>query len=475
MLSSQKNCSFAGKHQPTGTIVENFKDLILQRFNDYIEKHHLIEPGSKVLLAVSGGMDSVSMCHFFHQSGIEFGIAHCNFKLRGNDADQDSRFTKNLASDLQVPFFSVEFDTKKTAAERKISIQVAARDLRYEWMEKIRAEHKYRSVATAHHTNDSLETFMINFVRGSGIKGLMGIPIKNDHIIRPLLCFTREEIEQWVMFCNIKYREDATNQEVKYTRNKIRHQVVPVLKEINPGIYKSFRSVQTIFEQTDDLIRHFIKEISKKAVSKHQNKILIQIDKVLEYPSLPLILYELLNPYGFNPPIVQDISKHLKSQPGKLFYSPTHTCLLDRDVLIVEPADHKTICKEERVYTIQENTLQIMLPDGILEGEKKTVPVNTSFITQPNEAYFDAKTLSFPLIVRHPQKGDYFYPLGLSGKKKISDLLTDLKIPRTQKQNVWLVTSGEQIIWVMGYRTDNRFRCKKNTKQFFHFKFTKQT
>ncbi len=454
--------------------MEDFKDQILQRFIDFIAQHHLVEPESKILLAVSGGMDSVSMCHLFHRSGIEFGIAHCNFRLRGHDADQDALFTKDLANDLQVPFFTVEFDTEKTASERKISIQVAARDLRYQWMEKIRAAHQYHSVATAHHINDSLETFMINFVRGSGIRGLMGIPLKNDHIIRPLLCFTREEIEQWVMSCNIAYREDSTNQEVKYTRNKIRHQIVPVLKEINPGIYRSFRSVKTIFEQTDDLIRHFMEVIYKKAVSKHQNKILIQIDKILEYPSVPLILYELLSPYGFSPPIVQDISKHLKSQPGKLFYSPTHTCLLDRDVLIVEPADQKTFCSGGQVYTFQENTLQVMLPDGILEGEKKTVPFTNSFITQPNEAYFDAKTLAFPLTIRHPQKGDYFYPLGLSGKKKISDLLTDLKIPRTQKQNVWLVTSGEQIIWVVGYRTDNRFRCKKNTTQIFHFKFTER-
>ncbi len=455
--------------------MENFKDQILGRFNDFIAQHHLVEPGSKVLLAVSGGMDSVTMCHLFHLSGIEFGIAHCNFRLRGRDADQDARFTKGLANDLQVPYFTVDFDTKKTAAERNISIQVAARDLRYEWMEKIRAKHQYQTIATAHHINDSLETFLINFARGSGIKGLLGIPVKNDHIIRPLLCFTREEIEQWIMFSNLAYREDSSNNEVKYTRNKIRHQVVPVLKQLNPGIYKSFRSVQTIFEQTDGIIQYFMEEVSKQAVSKKQNKTFIQIDKILQYPSVPLIIYELLLPYGFSPPVVQDISKQLKSQPGKLFYSPTHICLLDRDVLIVEPVDHKLQCAGKQVYTFQENSQQIILPDGILEAEKKPAFAYKSFNTLPSEAYFDAKTLTFPLTIRHPEKGDYFYPFGMSGKKKISDLLTDLKIPRTQKQDVWLVTSGEQIIWVVGYRTDNRFRCRKSTNQLFHFKFIKHT
>lgn len=450
--------------------MENFKDQILQRFRDFIKQQQLIEPGSKVLLAVSGGMDSVAMCHLFHQSQIEFGIAHGNFKLRGDDADKDEDFTRKLAHDLQVPFYSVVFETKKISEKRRISIQVAARDLRYEWLEKIRSENQYHTIATAHHTNDNLETFLINFIRGSGVKGLKGIPLKNNHIIRPLLCFTREEIGQWVKSGNVAYREDISNQQVKYTRNRIRHQILPVLKEINPGIYNSFRSVQKILEQTDELIQHFIAEISKKSVIRHHNKILIHIDEITRYPSVPLIIYELLHPYGFSSAIVSDIAEHLNSQPGKLFYSPSHTCLLDRNVLIVEPRNPKEINSKEK-HISQESAFLLHLSEGTLKGEKKQVAALGSFSTDPNQAYFDAQSLTFPLTLRHPKEGDFFYPLGLSGKKKISDFLTDCKIPRTQKQKIWLVTSGEQIIWVVGYRTDNRFRIKKNTKHFYHFQF----
>ena len=444
---------------------------MITQFVKNIEKTKLFGPDQSVILAVSGGMDSVVMAHLFYRSGYQFALAHCNFKLRGNDSELDELFVKELADKLNVPFYCKSFNTKLFAKTQKVSIQMAARDLRYRWFEELRKSEGYNYVATAHHKNDLAETVLINLARGTGLRGLKGVPMKGDGIIRPLLIFERKEIEAFVNDNELKYREDSTNKEEKYLRNKIRHQVVPVFEEINPSFIANIEELSRIVYGNQSLLDSMIDQVLGKYVKKEGDTVRIPIDVLSAYAARDVLLFELLREYGFQPSVVSDIAESLEGQAGKIFYSSSHSCLKDRDYLIISTQ------KEPKAdeYSVNFNQKDIIIPGAKLIFSYHKDFSLSQIIADNNTAFMDADKLRYPLVLRKPRHGDYFLPLGMSGKKKISDFLTDVKIPRTEKKNIWLLTSDDKIAWVVGFRIDNRFRVKKTTQRVLEIKLLDQT
>ena len=441
------------------------------KFKQFILKNKLFLPHQNILLAVSGGIDSVVMTDLFKAAGCNFAIAHCNFKLRGSDADQDEVFVRELASQLRVDFYTQSFDTKAFAKEKGVSIQMAARELRYTWLENIRCQQGFDWIATAHQSDDNTETIIYNLTRGAGLKGLQGIPLKNGKIIRPLLIFSREEIEWHVKINSIAYREDLSNREDKYTRNKIRHKIIPMLKEINPALNKSLWELSEISAKTYGLLDYFISRDFKSHVYEKDGKTYIPVKLLLEYPDREIIIYELLKDFGFQSPEIENIVMSLEKQAGKLFFSKYYVCLKDRDHLIISRKDSD----EKTEILIHQDQKEIRFSQGIIRMRTFDIEENQDFISDSKMAYLDVSLLKFPLKVRNPIDGDSFIPFGMSGKKKISDFLTDLKIPRTAKKKIWLLISDDKIAWVVGLRTDNRFRVKNTTRKVLEIKLLDQT
>ena len=428
----------------------------------------LIKSGHKVLLAVSGGMDSVAMTNLFHLSSIPFAIAHCNFGLRGGDSDDDEIFVMNLARSMKVEFFVKRFETTQFAATHGISIQMAARQLRYEWFEKVRFQSGCDLIATAHHCDDNNETILINILRGTGLRGLRGIPATSGNIIRPMATVGRQEIEAHIKSQELKYREDASNADDKYLRNSIRHNILPLLTEINPSLHKTLGDLSHMATQAVELLEYFVNKEVIPSIKNVKGNAYIPIAKILQYPSSTILLFELLRAYNFQSEVVKDLADNLHSQPGKLYYSPTHICLKDREYLVVSPIDKSDT---DAVYIIKDGDTSIDLPDSKISFSQSTIRGITDFINDNNIAYLDADKLTFPLQLRHMRDGDHFIPLGMTGKKKISDFLADIKMPRTQKRKVWLLTSNETIVWIVGYRIHDHFKIQKGSKMLLKAKF----
>ena len=439
---------------------------MLQAFKAYIKSSELFSLSDRILLAVSGGVDSIVMVRLFNDAGFNFGIAHVNFGLRGAESDGDEAFVKNLANQLEVPFYSKNFNTKKFAADQKISIQMAARDLRYAWFEEVLKEQGFRFVATAHHLDDQAETFFINLLRGTGISGMHGILPKQGNIIRPLMFTTREKIMLFALELNLSWREDASNKSRKYLRNKLRLDVLVELYKINPLFsYKLNESISHL-RDVETIYDNHIAGVNADLVQHTPEGILISIDWVYEYQPHNTYLYELLKPYGFTYPVVKEIVRSLDTFSGKVFYSPTHRLLRDRENFIIQPlTDLSTDPFAGEVFSVERSTLNIEHPvclciyetDGISE-----LPMGKSSI-----ACLDLEKLRFPLTIRKWEKGDWFMPLGLKGKKKLSDFFINQKISLADKEKTWLLLSGDDIVWVIGKRIDNRFRITPNTKKAF--------
>lgn len=436
---------------------------------DFNKKNHLFDKNERILLAVSGGADSVAMTHLFMSLSLKVGIAHCNFQLRDEESDSDENFVKQLAGSLELPFFCKRFETTQTAEKQKISIQVAARNLRYDWLEKIRATNGYHYIATAHHMDDSLETFLINLVRGTGIHGLAGIPLKNGNIIRPMLCFSRDEIMQFLHSQNIFYREDSSNHSDKYTRNLIRHQVTPVLKQINPSLLQSFGNVTDVISQSVELQKDYIKNV-KKSVCEYisDDRIEVDIHQLNEYPATGLILYHMLSEFGFSGNEVKNIAEVLQGEPGKIFYSQTHQCLLDRGKLIIVKINTDNGKNE---ILIHEKDTKVCFGRGQIDMRKIKSDQFSGFSGTEEEVFLDFSKLKFPLKIRKPKNGDYFHPLGMSGKKKLSDFFIDNKIPLVDKHEILLLESDGKVAWVIGYRIGHHFRIGKQTTDILHLKY----
>jgi len=444
-----------------------------QAFKAYIAKEKLFLPGEKILLAVSGGMDSVAMAELFSRAKFSFGIAHCNFQLRGEESDADETFVKGLAKKLKVPCYIRQFFTTDYADQHRLSTQMAARELRYEWFNELLSKEEYSFLATAHHLDDQIETFFINMLRSTGIAGFHGILPKQGKIIRPMLFSSREEIEEFIKKNKLSYREDRSNQEIKYLRNKIRHELIPVLADINPGfsniltenIYR-IREAEIIFRDTVDKKR-------KSLVRKEKERIFLSIDKIKNLRPVTTWLFEFLCPFGFNYSVAEDVSKALDEEPGKQFYSPTHRLIKDRNDLMITPLDSVRIAgAREPGFQIPENTTRLKKPLSltmkiILKNHDYKVDVS------PRVANLDLQKITFPLTLRKWHHGDVFHPFGRDHRKKLSDFFTDCKFSIDDKENTWILCSGEKIVWIIGHRIDNRFRITPKTKKVLQIKWVK--
>lgn len=435
---------------------------MLQQFKKFILKKDLLQKGDRTLLAVSGGIDSVAMCAIFHQAGFDFGIAHCNFSLRGADSDGDEAFVKALAEKYAVPYYTIRFKTADYAAQHKLSIQVAARDLRYEWLEQIRHQNNFKFIATAHHANDVAETMLYNLTKGTGIAGLHGILAKKGKIIRPLLFATKAEIMSFVSENSLKYRVDASNKTTKYSRNKIRHRVIPFLKEINPDLEHTFTKNAQRFSEIEIIYQFGIQQLLKKLIEQRKNEQFIPIRKLQKLPAPRTVLYEILKNKGFHIAQVDDILNSLDSPSGKVFYSTSHQVLKERKHLIIGEKqaaanEFVPIAAGEEVVKLEDIELTIR----VLNAHKYTIP------RAAHIASLDASKVEFPLLLRRWKKGDYFYPFGMKRKKKkVARFFIDQKLSRIDKERVWILTDKQQrIVWVVGHRIDERFRLAEGTKE----------
>ena len=430
-------------------------------FEHFIALNNLFSKRQKVLLGVSGGIDSVVMCHLFKKLGYKFAIAHCNFSLRGEESDKDAIFVRQLADELGCPYYEKNINTNWHSKRRKQSIQIVARDLRYEWFEKLREEKNYDRIATAHHINDSTETMLYNITKGCGIRGLHGILPKRKRIIRPLLFAYKDDILKYAQENGIHYRNDSSNELNKYSRNKIRNKVLPLLKEINPSADKTlakniqrFQEVESIYDWS---IKYWKSRLFKSARGGYQ----IDTTKFDKVPSLKTILYEILKKFEFN---ADQVSQMLNVQEsGKQFYSPTYRLSIDRELWYIT----ELVQPEYIEVIVDQFTEWIHFPDGgklhlkILNSRK-----DIQFGNNIYQGFFDEKKLKFPIKFRKWQRGDSFKPFGMEGHtKKVSDFFLEHRMSSFTKENTWLMESKDRIAWIVGFRSDNRFRLTTYTKK----------
>lgn len=413
-----------------------------------------------MLVACSGGIDSVVLAYLIKELNFDFALAHCNFSLRGKESDGDEMFVVGLAKKFEVPVFAETFDTKKYARDHRISTQMAARDLRYAWFEEVLANFKYDFLLTAHHMDDDLETFFINVSRGTGIDGLVGIPMQNDKTIRPLLAFSRKEIELWAEENKIKWREDLSNQKSDYLRNKIRLEVLPSFKETNPSIFKNFKTTQRNLQASKKLIGDYMALIYNLVITETEDSFKIDIEKLKEIPHTDELLYELLHGFGFTE--WNDVSSLLVAQTGKQLFSKTHKLLKNRDELILTTIAPNDMPQEFMVFE---------------EGMVKPIQLRIETVTKIDESkdniiYVDADKLTFPLKIRKRTAGDIFYPFGMKGTKKVSKYFKDEKIPLFEKDKTWILLSDDKIVWIMGYRADERFRIDGQTQKIYKLSYS---
>lgn len=433
---------------------------MLQKVSSFIQTHQLCAPDSKILVAVSGGIDSVVLCEVLHQLKYAFAVAHCNFGLRAEDAEADQVFVKKLAKKHDVPFFTENFNTSAFAEQEKLSTQMAARTLRYQWFEQVRQQEGYDYIATAHHSNDLTETMLLHLTKGTGIAGLHGIPAKNGLIIRPLLTVTKDDIYELVTERKLIWREDSSNITTKYQRNKIRHEVIPVLKEINPSLEETMQHTAERVSHAESIVAAYIENLREQSIKEHENATYISLVPLQNATGLPVVLHELLRPFNFSYSVVLELVDALEGLSGKQFDSPTHTLVKDRDQLVITPrnlSSFGSILIQEGDITVEagNHTFSIKYVDA------DKYKLNT----KPHVAALDAEQLRFPLKLRAWQEGDWFVPLGMNGKKKISDFLIDKKVPANLKGQTLVLVSDQSIAWIVGQRLDNRFKVTDKTER----------
>ncbi len=437
---------------------------MLQEFKNHITNHLPFLSENRVLIACSGGLDSVVLVKLCHLMKFEFGIAHCNFKLRAEESDQDEAFVKSLAERVGALFLKTHFDTEKYATDHQLSIQMAARELRYHWFRELALEFQYDYVLTAHHADDNLETFLINLSRGTGLDGLTGIPEVNEIFVRPLLPFSREEILNFAEVQKLQWREDSSNTSTKYLRNKLRHDVITELKLVNPQFLDNFRTTLDYLKQSSQFIKSQLFRLKKDLLESSEIDIVkIPINRLREYGNPRTCLYFLLKDYGFK--AWDDIEQIVSAQSGKQIFSETHRLIKDRDYLLLSPIVEEI---SDRKYQIPEEENMIMIPPGTLKIKEVSKMDQTDFKT----IFVDKEKLKYPLIVRKWKEGDYFYPLGMKGKKKLSKFFKDEKLSLLAKERVWLLCSGQEIVWIMNYRADNRYKITPQTKQILKIAIT---
>lgn len=434
---------------------------MLEEFKQHIDDNLSFLKESKLLIAISGGLDSVALTYLCKHVGFNFSLAHCNFNLRGEESNADENFVYALAENMNVEVFIQNFDTKQYAEQNKLSTQVAARELRYNWFHELAEQLQFDYTLTAHHADDNLETFLINLSRGTGLDGLTGIPQVNKNIVRPLLPFSREDLETYVKDNKIDWRDDSSNESVKYLRNKLRHDVLPILKSINPQLLQNFNKTINHLKESQQIVNDRIDDISDDVINVTSKGIYLNIDKIQALNHSKAYLYELLNDYGFSE--WNDIYNLLTAQSGKQVLSKHWRLIKDRNTLILSQRSPETF----QYIQVNVNDQTVSLPSGVLQFET----VSKIEKALPNCIYIDGDKLQFPLTIRTSKEGDYFFPLGMKGKKKVSKYYKDEKLSLIDKENTLLLCSSDDIVWIINRRADNRFKVEVATKSIIKICF----
>ena len=429
---------------------------MLEKLKKHCNQHFPFLKQKKVLLAVSGGLDSMVLLHLFQQLHYEIGVAHCNFQLRGLESFEDQNFIQNYAEANSLPIFITQFDTQAFAQDYKLSIQVAARELRYNWFYELLETQNFDYVLTAHHADDNLETFLINLSRGTGLDGLTGIPEQNDKVIRPLLAFSRQEMEAYAKQNAIQWREDSSNASDKYLRNKIRHDVVPILKELNTDFIASFQKTQEYLQQAQVMVEDASIMVYQQVAKEVGEEIHFDLKKLKPLPNYKSYLYQWLREFGFS--AWDDVYDLVDSQSGKQIFSSHFRLLKNRDYLVLCPLD---FTDSKREYFITKNQKEVKVPLNL--SICKVTDISDTTI---ESIFVDEMKLEFPLVLRRWKEADSFQPFGMKGKsKKVSKFFKDEKLSLIEKEKTWLLCSNNQIVWIVGMRQDERFKIDETTKK----------
>lgn len=409
----------------------------------------------KLLLATSGGLDSMVMAHLFQQLHHDIALAHCNFQLRGVESFGDQKFVQDFADTNKIPVYITQFDTLAFAKDYKLSTQVAARDLRYNWFYELLESENFDYILTAHHADDNIETFLINLSRGTGLEGLTGIPAENGNIIRPLLAFSREEIAQYAHDHGIEWREDSSNASDKYLRNKIRHDLVPLLKELNPQFISSFQKTQSYLQQSEAMVEDASIMVYQQVVRQEEDEIYIDLKQLLRLPNYKSYLYQWLKEFQFS--AWDDVYYLVDSLSGKQVYSSNFRLIKDRDFLILSPINFE---EQQEEYLISQGVQDVKIPLKL-----SFCKVNDISVSANTAIFVDEDKLDYPLVLRKWQEGDVFQPFGMEGKsKKLSKFFKDEKFSLLEKENCWILCSGAAVVWIVGYRQDERFKIHSTTQ-----------
>lgn len=434
---------------------------LLERLTFFIKDNNLFEANDKILLTVSGGRDSMLMTFLLAKAGYQIAIAHCNFKLRGIESDLDECLVRDFAETHGIPFYVKHFDTEQVALERGISIQMAARELRYAWFEDLRATLNFDKIAVAQHLNDHIETVLLNLSRGTGLQGLQGIQLKRDRLIRPLLFLKADEVLHYVQEYQIPYRDDQSNFSTKYARNKVRIDIIPQFKKMQPDFERIFEQNIVHFKESYVLLQQFITPLRDRLFIKNQDAWVIEKDKIRQHiTDLPL-LYELFSPFYFNKNVLADLQSCFDKESGRLFQSERYDLLLDREFLIIREKEYKQ--EDETVITSETKSVSWRNYNFSCDYSH-----DLSIVRDRHIAKIDGDLLIFPLTLRSWKTGDYFYPLGMKGRKKLSDLFTHYKVNVFEKQNIPILVNGNgDIIWVANYQLDDRYKISENTNKVF--------
>ena len=428
---------------------------MLQKFQNHLLHNFQFLNGKKILLATSGGKDSMVMVYLFQQLGYTIAIAHCNFQLRGMESFEDQNFVQEYAAKNDIPVFITQFDTKAFSEDYKISTQVAARELRYNWFYELLETEKFDYIGTAHHADDNLETFLINLGRGTGLEGLTGIPEQNEKVVRPLLAFSQEEMEEYARLNNIQWREDSSNASDKYLRNKIRHHLVPMLKELNPNFLSSFHKTQMYLQEAQVMVEDASIMIYQQVAKQEADTIYFDLQQLKKLPNYKSYLYQWLKEFEFS--AWDDIYDLVESQSGKYVFSPEYRLLKDRDSLILSPIN---FVNEKEEYFIAEDQKEVNIPLNLTFCKVADISIVSN-----KTIFVDADKLQYPLILRHWNEGDKLQPFGMNGKsKKVSKLFKDEKLSLIDKENTWFLCSNDQIVWIIDVRQDERFKVQNTTK-----------
>lgn len=430
---------------------------MLNLFIRYCENERLFTPESRVLLAVSGGIDSMVMARLFSEAGVVHGIAHCNFALRGSESDGDEQFVAGWASTAGIPFHSARFETESYAQTEGISLQMAARRLRYEWFDTLLDSEGYETVAVAHNRDDNAETFLINLLRGTGINGLTGMAPRTERVIRPLLFAGREQIEAFAAREGVGWREDSSNRELSYLRNRIRHKVIPEMERASGGARDAIANTMEHLAEAAVILNSHFDELRKELFTTEGESVTVPVNRLRVLTPAGIHIFGLFRPYGITPGQVTGIISLLSSPTGRWVTTATHRLLSDRGRIIITPATAEQV--REQLF----NTPEEMRRSNLFSELTITAPPEEVHSSSRLTAAFDLDSVTFPVTVRRWQPGDRLMPLGMKNMKKVSDLLTDLKVPVTEKEKVMLLLSGGKTMWVMGYRMDERFRIREDT------------